>query len=76
VRGETWLRYAARAAGDVTLEIHDVRGRLVSRLVRHARGDGVIRVEPWLTDDVASGVYFAVLTAGTERLTRKIVVAK
>jgi hypothetical protein len=76
VQTRTWLRYAARHEGSVTLCVYDVRGRLVSRLAEHAAGDGVIRAVPWLTQDVSSGIYFAVLTAGTRELTRKIVVTK
>jgi hypothetical protein len=48
----------------------------VSRVAELPRGDGIIRVTSWLTDDVANGVYFAVLRAGEERVSRKLVVAK
>jgi photosystem II stability/assembly factor-like uncharacterized protein len=75
-RGRTWLRYAARHEGRVALEVYDVRGRVVDRLAEHARGDGVIRTALWLADEVPSGVYFAVLRAGEEELSRKIVVTR
>jgi len=74
--GKTWLRYAARSSGPVTLRIHDVRGRLVSRLSEHSVGDGVIRAVSWLPEEGAAGVYFAVLTAGPDVRTRKLVVAR
>jgi photosystem II stability/assembly factor-like uncharacterized protein len=73
---ETMLRYAAKYAGEVTITVFDVTGRQVSQPVRAPVGDGIIRQVPWLTDDVPSGVYFAVLKAGSEQLSRKIVVAK
>jgi hypothetical protein len=76
VRGRAHLRFAAKHQGAVTLDIYDVRGRLVSRVAELPRGDGIIRVTSWLTDDVANGVYFAVLRAGEERVSRKLVVAK
>jgi hypothetical protein len=60
----------------VTLRVYDVAGRQVSELARAPVGDGIIRMVPWLTDDVPSGVYFAVLEAGGERLSRKVVVTK
>ena len=46
------------------MKIYDVQGRLVSDLEDFERGDWIIRTTPWLTDDVPSGVYFAVLQAG------------
>jgi hypothetical protein len=73
---ETTLRFAAKHMGEVTLTVYDVNGRQVSELVRAPMGDGIIRMVPWLTDDVPSGVYFAVLKAGSEQLSRKIVVTK
>jgi hypothetical protein len=76
VRDRTLLRYAARSDAPVTLRIYDVRGRLVADLADFGRGDGVIRTTPWFTDDVASGVYLAVLRAGAEQVTRKIIVRK
>ena len=38
--------------------------------------DGVIRVVPWVVDDAPAGVYFAVLRAGAETKTRKLVVTR
>ncbi len=73
---ETLLRFAAKSTGEVTLTVYDVTGRQVSELARASAGDGIIRTVSWLTDDVPSGVYFAVLKAGSEQLSRKIVVAK
>ncbi|MGQ0722038.1 MAG: T9SS type A sorting domain-containing protein [Candidatus Eiseniibacteriota bacterium] len=75
-KDRTLLRYAAKSAGAVTLRIYDVRGRLVSSLEGFSRGDGIIRTTPWFPDDVANGVYLAVLEAGGERVTRKITVLK
>jgi hypothetical protein len=60
----------------VTLFIYDVRGRLVSPLVEMPAGDAIVRTTPWMTDDVPSGVYFAVLRSDEGSLSRKIVIAK
>ena len=76
VRDRAMLRFAAKHGGRVTLDIYDVSGRLVSRVADLAHGDGVIRNAPWHTDDVSSGVYFAVLRAGEMRKTQKLIVAK
>ncbi|MEZ5063243.1 MAG: T9SS type A sorting domain-containing protein [bacterium] len=76
VRGGTLLRWASKVHGSASLEIYDVSGRLVSSLAEIAEGDGIVRETPWLTDDVTSGVYFAVVRTASERLSRKMVVAK
>ena len=72
----TMLRYAAKSDAKVSLVVYDVQGRVVSNLADFASGDGFIRTTPWFATDVPSGVYFAVLRAGTESVSRKIVVAK
>jgi len=76
VRDQAFLRFAAKHDGPVTLEVFDVQGRRVSRLTELPRGDGVVRVAPWVTADVANGVYFAVLTAGSERRAVKMTVIR
>ncbi|HMB69945.1 MAG TPA: T9SS type A sorting domain-containing protein [bacterium] len=72
----TLLRYAARSDASVSLKIYDVHGRMVSNLEEFSRGDGVIRTTPWFTDDVPSGVYFAVLQAGDVQKSQKITVIR
>jgi hypothetical protein len=72
----TLLRYAARSDAPVSLKIYDVNGRIVSDLEDFGRGDGVIRTTPWFTVDVPSGVYFAVLQAGSLQKSQKITVIK
>jgi hypothetical protein len=76
VSGRTMLRYAAKSSGPVHLRVFDVQGRLVTDVEDFSTGDGVIRTTPWFADDVPSGVYFAVLQAGADRITRKITVLK
>ena len=76
VRDRALLRFAARSAGRVALEIHDVRGRRVASITELSSGDGIIRNAVWIPDGAASGVYFAVLRAGSEQISRKIVVTR
>jgi hypothetical protein len=76
VSERTILRYAAKHVGAVTLDIYDVRGRRVHSLAQHSDGDGIIRTTPWFPDDVPSGVYFAVLQAGSARKTQKLIVTR
>jgi photosystem II stability/assembly factor-like uncharacterized protein len=76
VRDRTWLRFAAKHEGEVTLDIYDVHGRLIDRVVQLPRGDGVVRAAPWIAADVRSGVYFVVLTAGADKKTVKMTVVR
>ncbi len=76
VGDRTLLRYAAKHEGRVTLHIYDVAGRLVADLAELPRGDGVIRTTPWFPENAPSGVYFAVVRAGDQQVSRKIVVTK
>ena len=74
VRGKTLFRFAAKYDGPATLELYDVRGRLVDRVADVARGDGFIRTVSWSSQGVASGVYFARLRAGKETKVRRVIV--
>jgi hypothetical protein len=76
VRDAAYFRFAARSAGRVQLDVYDVSGRLVSRVAENVAGDGVVRNAVWIPDGAAAGVYFAVLRAGEERLSRKVVVTR
>jgi len=67
-------------AGPVRLDIYNVRGRLVRTVVDRPMTVGRYEVT-WDARDrrgsaVASGVYFATLTAGTERGDRKVLVIR
>jgi hypothetical protein len=75
-RDRVVLRWASRRAGRATLSVHDVRGRLVTRIADVRHGDGIVRTEVWVPDGVADGVYFAVLRAEGASLVRKIVLSR
>lgn len=76
VTDRTLLRFAAKSNARVTLGVYDVQGRLVTDLADFSNGDGIIRTTPWFATDVSSGVYFVVLKAGNDSISKKIVVAK
>jgi len=65
---------------DVEVSIYDVRGRLVRRLMRDARGAGTHRVEWHGRDErgscVATGVYFVRFRTPAHNDVRKIVLLK
>jgi hypothetical protein len=76
VSDEATFRFAAWYAGGIAIDVYDVRGRRVSEVVRVPTGDGIVRTATWYSADVPSGVYFAVLKAGPDRLTRKFLVTR
>jgi flagellar hook assembly protein FlgD len=64
----------------VTIEVFDVSGRLVARLLDERREAGRHRVE-WRGEDARgsaapSGVYFCRMRAGSYEATRKIVLMR
>ena len=72
----TVIPFELPAAGQVTLEIYDVRGRLVRRLVNGQLPAG-FHSATWDGRDhsgrgVASGLYLSMLRAGGETITRKL----
>jgi hypothetical protein len=73
-RDEIILRWAAKRPVAATLDVFDVRGRLVRRVDDQARGSGFVRRVTVPLHDMVAGVYFAVAEAGGERISRKIVV--
>jgi len=76
----TALHFTARVSAAVAIDIYDVAGRRVKHL-----GAGEFPVGEhsvvWLGDDdegkaVASGVYYLVLSSGSHRVARKVVLAR
>ena len=76
VADQTVFRFAARHEGPVSLDIYDVRGRLVDHLADGSHGDGYIRTITWSADGIASGVYFMRLSAGNLSKVRRVVITK
>jgi murein DD-endopeptidase MepM/ murein hydrolase activator NlpD len=79
-RGAAEFAFELAVAGEVTLELRDLGGRRMRGLGTGERAAGRHRI-PWngLDDSgepVRPGVYFAVLDAGGERLTRRLVVTR
>lgn len=77
----TEIRYEVPAgANRVDLRVYDVSGRLVRTLVTGAAVPGRHRTEWRGTDDrglgLSSGVYYAVLESGDQRLIRKMLLLK
>jgi hypothetical protein len=76
----TRIAYALPQASEMSLRIYDVLGRLTRQIVAGQQAAGAYEI---LWDGrnetggtVTSGIYFAVLQAGAQRLTQKIVVTR
>jgi hypothetical protein len=77
---QTTIAWELPRAGNVKVEIHDARGRLVRRLLNETMPAGPGRVT-WNGQDetgrqAGSGVYFVNVVTGTGTLTRKISLVK
>jgi len=76
----TEVRFGLTRAAEVKIQIHDVRGRRVLRLVDEQLPAGRHRITWTGADDagrqVASGVYFARMEFGGEVLTRKLTLVR
>ncbi|HEY2954806.1 MAG TPA: PQQ-dependent sugar dehydrogenase [Candidatus Eisenbacteria bacterium] len=75
--GETHLAYTLPAPAEVTLAILDLRGRRVRALVPRTREDAGVHDRVWDGRDgrgrsLPAGIYVAVLTAGSERVERRV----
>lgn len=77
---QTAIRFDLLASTRVRLAVFDVNGRLIRTLVEGERAAGTHEAIWTGRDDadqpVSSGVYFYVLDAGKQRLTRKLVLLK
>ena len=71
----TAFRYSVPKEGRVVLEVYDIRGQLVERLVEGHKKPGTYRVI-WRPEGIASGVYLCVLRAKGKVKVRKVVLAK
>ena len=71
----TRIYYSLTSRSEVSLVVYDVLGREVATLVNGELGSGFHSVV-WQADDVASGTYFAVLTAGNDVRTIRMTLVK
>ena len=71
----TTIRYELPEPRDVRLSVYDIIGREVSVLVDQRKDAGVYEIR-FDASNLASGVYFARLTAGNFTQTRKVLVLR
>jgi len=71
----TNISYSLAEAGNVTLEVYDLSGRLVATLVEGQMEAGE-HVVSWDASAVSSGVYFYKLTAGDYTKTKRMMLVK
>ena len=71
----TRISYVLPSEGFVTLSVHDVTGKLVTRLVSQTQGAGEYVVE-WDAKGQPSGIYFCRIEVGAFVDTRKMILLK
>lgn len=71
----TTITYSIEKAGQVSLIIYNVMGRQVAELVNGRRQAGEYSIT-WNAATMPTGVYVAVLSAGTNSVTKKILLLK
>ncbi len=74
VRGPVQIGYTLQQTTPVQLEVFDMHGRLQQTLVNKRLSGIGEHVERWDTSDLPAGVYLVALTAGGQRLARRLVV--
>lgn len=72
----TTFRFTLAANGPVSLVVYDVLGREVARLIEAEMDPGVVHQATFDAAFLPSGVYFAVLRSGHERMLRRVVLMK
>lgn len=71
----TMIRYELPERADVTLKVYDVLGREVATLVNATQGQGSYQV-PFNASNLATGIYFYRLKAGSFMQTKKMLLVK
>ncbi|MBD3168308.1 MAG: T9SS type A sorting domain-containing protein [candidate division Zixibacteria bacterium] len=69
------IEYRIETGGDVKLEVFNVKGQLITKLVEEKQTPGTYTVS-WDGIGFSSGVYFAKLKTGERTYTRKMVMTK
>lgn len=69
--GQTTINFQLGEQTATSVAIYDVHGRLVERLINNQPLSGPVSLS-WQNDNVASGIYFARVTAGSAVTTKKI----
>lgn len=77
---DTTIRFSTEAKGPVTIDIFNIKGQLVKRLVNEIKAAGthtaVFNGTDNNGDPVASGIYYYKMTAGKYSSTRKMILMK
>ena len=77
---ETKIVYSVKEAGNVTLEVYNIRGQLVKTLVNDVKDTGEFTATWTGTDNsnksVSSGIYFYKMKSGNYAATKKMILMK
>ncbi len=71
----TSIRYEMPGKRFVTVKVYDLLGREITTLVNETKPPGIYEVN-WNASNVVSGVYFYIMRAGHQSITRKMLVIR
>jgi len=71
----TKLSFSMDTPSEIFLEVYDVSGKLVDKIVSGFYQSGLHEVE-WSASDLASGMYFVHLVKGSDQVTQKVMLLK
>lgn len=77
---DTTIKYSVKETGNLSLEIYDVKGRLVRRLINSKSASGTFSTIWNGTDEsgnqLSNGIYYLQMKTGTYQTTRKLVLLR
>jgi flagellar hook assembly protein FlgD len=78
--GSTLIQYQVKGNHDVTIEIYNIKGQLIKKLVQESKATGMNTVSWNGTNEneqaVPSGVYFYKMKSGNFSSTKKVILLK
>ncbi|HYF02116.1 MAG TPA: T9SS type A sorting domain-containing protein, partial [Patescibacteria group bacterium] len=75
VQGETRVAFALKEAGRVKIALYDTRGILVTTIVDKYQEAGIYEMQ-FMPKDIPNGIYFYELQAGSDRISRMMVITR
>jgi len=72
---ETVISFGLPEKNEAEINIYDINGKLISRLIKGVFGPGNYKVK-WNAEGYSSGIYFYVLSVAGKKQTKKMIVVK
>ncbi len=66
------IQYSVKQGGDVKIDVYDLRGKLVKRLLNESKSTGSYEVK-WNSEGMRSGIYFCRFVQGNKEEVKKLI---